>query len=377
MGAAVGAVAVIIIVATTIICFRRRRRNNRDLTFDTLQGISTSGAASRQRPNQRYNQNVAPVVYDDEYDYDPSEAHHGHAPGGYGAAVGGHQGYGDNGYDAYGMPLPATYQNPSIFQEDSLAYSTAVAPIGGRSGARVGTEPLPEITYRNGNDLNHPSGGATGYYEDDYSQAGGWNQGGGYIGPKGLWIANPTAEGQYSPQPTSQDMELQQHGFVAPPPVSRGSYEKSSINQYDASSEVASSSPTRPKFRGNNPQGLPESPRLRQLRGGDLFGQDAESGAAGSSTAGSPQDTPGRNASTPPLNSSPRSINRTEMRSFEMARHSPGRSSGEGVVGQSYADDLPAGRGSLAQDRPSMDSNHSSSPNQTKSLRTLKRDDWA
>ncbi|GJJ72813.1 hypothetical protein EMPS_05171 [Entomortierella parvispora] len=376
VGAAVGGVAVIIIFATTIICFRRRRRNNRDLTFDTLQGISTSGAASRQRPDQRYNQNVAPVVYDDDYDYDVAEAHHGHVPGGYGAA-GGHQGY-DNGYDAFGAPLPSTYQNPSIFQEDSLAYSTAVAPIGGRGGGRGGAEALPEITYRNGNDLNHPSGGATGYYEDDYShQAGGWNQGSGYIGPKGLWIANPTAEGQYSPQPKSQDMELQQQGFVAPPPVSRGSYEKNSINQYDASSEVAGGSPSRPKFRGNNPQSLPESPRLRQLRSGDLFGQDAESGAAASSAAGSPQDATTRNASgTPPLTSSPRSMNRGELRSIELARHSPGRSSGDGAVGHSYADDLPAGRGSLAQDRPSLDSNHSSTPNQSKSLRTLRREDW-
>lgn len=375
----------IIIIATAIICLRRKRRNNRDLTFDVLEGMNAGGAATSSRARQsqqRYRGSALPTpalppnninTYDDDgYDYDNQVGVQGY---------GGHQGYDDTGYDAYGNPHQAYHQNPSIFQEDSMAYSTANA-LSARN--RQGYDQnLPEIVYRNGNDLIHPSGGATGYYEDDlYSQqiAGannGWDHqnaaAGGYIGPKGLWIANPTTEKQYQEQQQQyqDEMELQ------PPLSSSGmTYEKNSITQYDSDTAVDSSSP-RSKFRGHNPQALPESPRLQQLRGGDLFGQDGGS----PTTPTSPRSAnataePTRAASPPPTsvgaNGSPRLMSRAEMRSFEMTRHSPGRSSGEGA--QSYANDLPSpGRPSVS-DRPSMEG---SNLNPVKSLRTLRREDWS
>lgn len=270
-----------------------------------------------------------------------------------------------------------------------MAYSTANA-LSARN--RQGYDQnLPEIVYRNGNDLIHPSGGATGYYEDDlYSQqlAGannGWDHqnaaAGGYIGPKGLWIANPTNEKQYQQQQQQyqDEMELQ------PPLSSSMTYEKNSITQYDSDTAIDSSSP-RSKFRGHNPQALPESPRMQQLRGGDLFGQDGGS----PSTPTSPRAAnatasadPGGAASPPPplssvgANGSPRLMSRAEMRSFEMTRHSPGRSSGEGV--QSYANDLPSSGRPSVSDRPSMEGGggSGSSLNPNKSLRTMRREDWS
>ncbi|KAF9540110.1 hypothetical protein EC957_004624 [Mortierella hygrophila] len=389
VGSVAGAAALIIIIATAIICLRRKKRNNRDLTFDVLEGMNAGGAgaatSSRARQSQQhYRANALPTpalppnnintYEDDGYDYDNQVGAQGY---------GGHQGYDDTGYDAYGNPHHA-YQNPSIFQEDSMAYSTANA-ISARN--RQGYDQnLPEIVYRNGNDLIHPSGGATGYYEDDlYSQqiAGannGWDHqnaaAGGYIGPKGLWIANPTNEKQYQQQqqPYQDEMELQ------PPLSSSGmTYEKNSITQYDSDTAVDSSSPPS-KFRGHNPQALPESPRLQQLRGGDLFGQDG--GSPSTPTSPRPADAnvtaaaePTRAASPPLTSGSPRLMSRAEMRSFEMTRHSPGRSSSEGA--QSYADDLPSpGRPSVS-DRPSMEGGGGSNLNPNKSLRTLRREDWS
>ncbi|KAF8940265.1 hypothetical protein BGZ58_007156 [Dissophora ornata] len=369
VGSVAGVAALIIIVATTIICFRRRRRNNRELTFDTLQGMSATGAA---RASQRYNAtalpaagrpSVAPGGYDDGFDYD-SPANQSPAQG-YAA----HTGYAvDNGYDAYGAPHQA-YQNPSIFQEDNLAYSGAM----GRNRAGY-DQNLPEITYRNGNDINHPSGEATGYYDDNmYNQQVGWspNMSGGYIGPKGLWVANPTAEHPY-PQEYQPDYHPEQEGDIVMQ-QSPMIYEKNAIYDNSSDTVVGSASP-RSKFRGHNPQALPESPRLQQLRGGDLFGQDAEAAPTSPRTAAAqvvPEESAARTA-TPPLSSSPRLMSRGEMRSFEMARHSPTRSSGDGV--QSYASDYVAGRGSTS-DRPSMDNGSNLNPG--KSLRTLRREDWS
>ncbi|KAG0370463.1 hypothetical protein BGZ54_006239 [Gamsiella multidivaricata] len=384
VGSVAGIIAVIIIVATTIICFRRRRRNNRELTFDPLQGIGASGAASRQRASQRYTTNntgpatvgmanIASGGYDDGYDYGAQS--NVVASQAYGN---GHGVYPDNGYDTYGAHQQA-YQNPSIFQEDSLAYAGAM----GRSRAGY-DQNLPEIMYRNGDDLG-TAGDTTGYYDDNmYNQQAGWNQSmsGGYIGPKGLWIANPTApyqqeyQQEYHPEQQT-DIELHEHQS-APVPMS---YEKNSINQYDNSSDTVVDSASSPssKFRGHNPQALPESPRSQQLRGGDLFGEDANAApssprttaaAAGLPAPGNPQDT--TRAATPPLNSSPRLMSRGDMRSFEMARHSPTRSSGEGV--QSYANDYVGGRPSVS-DRPSLDSGSNLNPG--KSLRTQRREDWS
>ncbi|KAG0284559.1 hypothetical protein BGZ97_008144, partial [Linnemannia gamsii] len=288
VGSVAGAAALIIIIATAIICLRRRRRNNRDLSFDVLQGMNSgsNGGGTRQS-QQRYRASTHPTpslptnninTYDDDDDYDYNNQV------GAGQGYGGHHqmGYDDTGYDAYGAPHHTYHQNPSIFQEDSMAYSTSNA-LSARN--RQGYDQnLPEIVYRNGNDLIHPSGGATGYYEDDlYSQqlAGtnnGWDHqnaaAGGYIGPKGLWIANPTTEKQYQQQ--QQQQQYQDEMELQPPLSSSMTYEKNSITQYDSDTAVDSSSPPS-KFRGHNPQALPESPRLQQLRGGDLFGQDGGS----------------------------------------------------------------------------------------------------
>ncbi|KAF9907892.1 hypothetical protein EC991_010405 [Linnemannia zychae] len=388
VGSVAGVAALIIIIATTIICLRRKKRNNRDLTFDVLQGMNTGsgvGAAaaatsSRTRPSQQhYRAGALPPTsvsaYDDGYDYDSQVG----GAGGQGMYGHHHQAYDDTGYDAYGNPHHA-YQNPSIFQEDSMAYSN-----NGRNRGAVGgyDQNLPEIVYRNGNDLIHPSGGATGYYEDDlYNQqlAGannGWDNqnvaaAGGYIGPKGLWIANPTTEKQYHQQQQQyqDEMELQ------PPISSTMTYEKNSVTQYDSDTAVDSSSP-RSKFRGHNPQALPESPRLQQLRGGDLFGQDGGSPTTPTSprsaNANASVDNVTRAASPPPANSSPRQLSRSDMRSFEMARHSPGRSSNDGI--QSYANDLPSSARPSMSDRPSMEGGSNLNPN--KSLRTLRREDWS
>ncbi|KAF9963014.1 hypothetical protein BGZ70_007723 [Mortierella alpina] len=385
VGSVVGVVAVVIIVATTVICLRRRKRNNRDLTFDTLEGISTSGNAAHPRNSQRYTANALPLPptgrasnvnggYDDGYNEYDMQSELG--PAGYGAQAAPHQGYGEQhlGYDAYGTPLQG-YQNPSIFQEDSLAYST------GRQRAGY-DQTLPEIVYRNGNDINDPAGGATGYYEDDmYNQQAGWNQNmmGGYIGPKGLWVANPTSDSQYQQQqqqqpPLDADIELvQQQQHLPQEPMS---YERNSMNQYENMSEtvVGSAGSPQSKFLGHNPQALPESPRLQQLRGGDLFGQDGEAAAAASPSPRAAHAQPGspRNPESVTTSTSPRLASREDMKSFESIRHSPPRPSTEGL--QSYANDLTPPRPSTGE-RPSMDSNPSNL-NSNKSLRTLRREDW-
>ncbi|KAG0100061.1 hypothetical protein BGZ93_004438 [Podila epicladia] len=374
-----GVAALAIVVATTLICLRRRRRNNRDLTFDTLQGMS-SPAPGRQRASQRYTANSLPGGgigrdsssgangYDDGYEYDVAQSN----------AYGQHNGYGNEMYDAYGTPQQA-YQNPSIFQEDSINYSTASSMGRNRAGF---DQNLPEIVYRNG-DLSHPSGGVTGYYDDDVYNQSGWNQGqaGGYIGPKGLWVANPTNENQQqqqqqqqyyqddSEQPTQQQQEYEMTSQAQT--LAGQEYEKNSVEPYDASETVVGSSSPHSKFLGHNPQALPESPRLQQLRSGDLFSQDSTEKPTSPRAANATANTTGGN--TPPAtSSSPRMANARDMRSFELARHSPGRSSGEGV--HSYAHDLPT-RPSVS-DRPSMDSNVSGL-NAQKSLRTHRREDWS
>lgn len=259
----------------------------------------------------------------------------------------GQMGYGDNGYDPYGTSQHS-YQNPSIFQEDSLAYAGTM----GRNRAGY-DQHLPEIMYRNGNDVNNPAGDVTGYYDDSmYNQQDGWNLDGGYSEPKGLWVANPTAEKSHQLSDNQYAIELQEP---------RMSHDM--MNQHDNSSgTVVGSSSPRSKFRGHNPQVLPESPRTGQLRGGDLFGEDANqtsprTAAAQPMAADAQDEAP----------SSPQSPTR-EVRSFERSRQSPPRPSGEVV--QSYAADYAARRPS-ASDRPSMEMGAS------KSLRTQRREDWS
>ncbi|KAG0039848.1 hypothetical protein BGZ82_006550 [Podila clonocystis] len=376
VGSVAGVAALAIIVATTLICFRRRRRNNRDLTFDTLQGMS-SPAAGRQRTSKRYTANSlaggglgrdsssGANGYDDGYEYEVAQ------PNNYGQ----HNGYGNEMYDAYGTPQQA-YQNPSIFQEDSINYSTASSMGRSRAGF---DQNLPEIMYKNG-DLSHPSGGVTGYYDDDVYNQGGWNQGqtGQFIGPKGLWVANPTNENQqqqqqryqeYKEPPTQQQQEYEVTSQAQT--LAGQEYEKNAVEPYETSETVVGSSSPRSKFLGHNPQALPESPRLQQLRSGDLFGQDSTEKPTSPRTANATANSTGGNM-PPATSSSPRLASARDMRSFELARHSPGRSSGEGV--HSYAHDLPS-RPSVS-DRLSMDSDVAGL-NPQKSLRTLRREDWS
>ncbi|KAF9216781.1 hypothetical protein BGZ59_008166 [Podila verticillata] len=375
-GSVGGVAALAIVVATTLICLRRRRRNNRDLTFDTLQGMS-SPASGRPRASQRFTANSIPAGgigrdsssgangYDDGYEYEVAQSN----------AYGQHNGYGNEMYDSYGTPQQA-YQNPSIFQEDNINYSTASSMGRNRTGF---DQNLPEIMYRNG-DLSHPSGGVTGYYDDDVYNQSGWNQGqaGGYIGPKGLWVANPTSEHQqqqyyqeYKESPTTQ--QQQEYEMTSQAQTLAGQeYEKNAVEPYDASETVVGSSSPHSKFLGHNPQTLPESPRLQQLRSGDLFGQDSTENKSSSPRSANATVNAEDRANIPSLtSSSPRLASARDMRSFELARHSPGRSSGEGV--HSYAHDLP--RPSVS-DRPSMDSNVSGL-NPNKSLRTLRRENWS
>lgn len=338
----------------------------------------SSPAPGRQRTSQRYTANSlsggglgrdsssGANGYDDGYEYEVAQSN----------AYGQHNGYGSEIYDAYGTPQQA-YQNPSIFQEDSINYSTASSMGRNRAGF---DQNLPEIMYRNG-DLSHPSGGVTGYYDDNVYNQGGWSQGqtGGYIGPKGLWIANPTNENQqqqqqyyqeYKEPPTQQ--QQQEYEMTSQAQTLAGQeYEKNAVESYEASETVVGSSSPRSKFLGHNPQTLPESPRLQQLRSGDLFGQDSTEKPASPRAANATANTTEGNI-PPTTSSSPRLASARDMRSFELARHSPGRSSGEGV--HSYAHDLPS-RSSVS-DRPSMDSNVSGL-NPQKSLRTLRREDWS
>lgn len=337
----------------------------------------SSPASGRPRASQRYTANSIPAGgigrdsssgangYDDGYEYEVAQSN----------AYGQHNGYGNEMYDSYGTPQQA-YQNPSIFQEDNINYSTASSMGRNRTGF---DQNLPEIMYRNG-DLSHPSGGVTGYYDDDVYNQSGWNQGqaGGYIGPKGLWVANPTSEHQqqqyyqeYKEPPTNQ--QQQEYEMTSQAQTLAGQeYEKNAVEPYDASETVVGSSSPRSKFLGHNPQTLPESPRLQQLRSGDLFGQDSTENKPSSPRSANATANAGDSTNMPPLtSSSPRLPSARDMRSFELTRHSPSRSSGEGV--HSYAHDLP--RPSVS-DRPSMDSNVSGL-NPNKSLRTHRRENWS
>ncbi|KAG0042735.1 hypothetical protein BGZ83_000129 [Gryganskiella cystojenkinii] len=399
VGSIAGVAAFIIIVATSVICYRRRRRNNRELTFDALQGMSgpaiTSGK-TRQSMNYLANSN-SPAIglnsvtsggYDDGYDYEMQ------SNAGYPVQ---HHNYNNSGFEGYssGSPHPGYHPSPTIFQEDHLQHQAAASGLpvaaafatNNRSMGRSRTgfdQNLPEVMYNGVED--HAA--ATGYYNDDdiYNQAhGGWNgeggqYGGGYVGPQGLWVANPEAlrrqeeeSAYYNDQHHGYTEDGSESNLITSSVMTPAQFPSAhSLESTTLVPQVGEVSPTRSKFRSSgNPQAIPEdSPILKSttLRGGgDVFAQE-------SARPSSPRVAAREAASG---SSSPRLTNTREMRSFEISRQSPSsRSSGEHA--QSYATDYV---------RPSIDVTRSASPttaggpasplNPNKSLRTLRREDWS
>lgn len=388
-------------MATSVICYRRRRRNNRELTFDDLQGMSGPGMASGKRQSFNFlTHGDSPTVsgraavglnsvtsggYDDGYDYElQSNA---------GYPVQNHN-YSTNSYDGYagGSTHPGYHPSPTIFQEDLLQHQAAsslpvAAAFSSAGRNRTGFDQnLPEVMYNNGME-DHAA--ATGYYNDAdiYQQQQGWNgqPADGYVGPQGLWVANPEALRRQEEEAEYYNHIDTVYGGEAPSDVGLLNSEPvhhpgqfASAHSLESTTLVSNggeASPMGNRFRSSgNPQTLPEdSPILKSstLRGGgEVFAQESNTRPT------SPRVLAQEIAATS-SSSSPRVGNTRELRSFEIQRQAPSRPSGEHM--QSYAADY-------VRERPSVDVGHSASPNDAtspvsplnpnKSLRTLRREDW-
>ncbi|KAF9147752.1 hypothetical protein BG015_010564 [Linnemannia schmuckeri] len=388
VGGVVGVLALAVIVATSVICYKRRKRSNRELTFDTLEGMNGPALSSRKRASHNYLTSSSPVItsgnniglnsvpsahggYDDNYDYEmqsnvgyptPLQPHNSayHQSAYSNSNVG--------AYDAYGSPHQGYRPSPTIFQEDA-PYATASSMGRGRTGF---DQNLPEVMYNRGEIDHDPTAGF--YHDEDIYNQGAWGQDqqhphGGFIAEQGQWDVDAMLH-QYDNEPELPLPPTHQHALSTP------SLDSTLIG-----------SPGRPKHQSattHNPQAILESPILQSasLRSGDLFGQEGAgtgAGALGSpkiSTQQATQDLEavggGRQTSN---SSSPRIINASrEMRSIEMASQSPtfGRPSTEAI--NSYATDYH-------QSRPSTDhiaggAGSTSNLNANKSLRTHRREDW-
>jgi hypothetical protein len=373
----VGVLALVVIVATSVICYKRRKRNNRELTFDTLEGMSGPALSSRRRASLNYLTSSSPVItsgnnvglnsvpsahggYDDNYDYEmqsnvgyptPLQPQHNSA-------------YHQQGvYDGYGSPHQGYRPSPTIFQEDA-PYATASSMGRGRTGF---DQNLPEVMYNRGEIDHDPT---TGYYhhEDDIYDQAAWTQDqlhphGGYVAEQGHWDAEAMLH-QYDNEP---ELPL--------PPTHQNAMSTPSLDS------TLIGSPGRPKNQNvtaHNPQAILESPILKSttLRSGDLFGQEAPLGSSPRITT--QQATHDLEAVGGVRPSSPRVISASrEMRSIESATQaSPtfghARPSTEAV--NSYATDYD-------QSRPSTDrsggAGSASNLEANKSLRTLRREDWS
>ncbi|KAG0062301.1 hypothetical protein BGZ90_003162, partial [Linnemannia elongata] len=188
VGGIVGVLALAVIVATSVICYKRRKRNNRELTFDTLEGMSGPALSSHKRASHNYLTSSSPVItsgnnvgrnsipsahggYDDNYDYEmqsnigyptPLQPHNNAY----------HQSaYNNNAvYDGYGSPHQGYRPSPTIFQEDA-PYATASSMGRSRAGF---DQNLPEVMYNRG-DIDHDL--TSGFYqEDDVYNTGAWTQ---------------------------------------------------------------------------------------------------------------------------------------------------------------------------------------------------------
>ncbi|KAK3841289.1 MAG: hypothetical protein J3R72DRAFT_158103 [Linnemannia gamsii] len=396
VGGIVGAIALAVIVATSVICYKRRKRANRELTFDTLEGLNGGPAlASRKRASHNYLTSDNPAItsgnvglnsvpsaggYDDGYDYEMQSnvgyptSQHQHLSGAYHQ-----QGYGNNGgYDAYGSLSPSQGYRPSptIFQEDA-PYATASSMGRGRAGF---DQNLPEVMYNRGEIDADPTNGY--YHDDDMYNDAAWTQEQAHAGY--------VADGQLQQQQhwdTQAMLSQYDHETELPlPPTHQHAMSTPSLDS------TLIGSPGRPKHQtatttvhhASNPQAILESPILQSatLRSGDLFSQEATSPRIATQQLQQLQlDGDERQSAT----TSPRMINASrEMRSIDSATHSPtfGRPSTDAI--NSYANDYQ-------QSRPSTDMaaavaaagggagsppSSSSNLNPNKSLRTLRREDW-
>ncbi|KAG0280052.1 hypothetical protein BGZ95_011431 [Linnemannia exigua] len=396
VGGIVGALALAVIVATSVICYKRRKRANRELTFDTLEGLNGGPAlSSRNRASHNYLNSGSPVItsgnvglnsvpsaggYDDGYDYEMQSnvgyptSQHQHLSGNYHQ-----QGYGNNaGYDGYGSHSPHQGYRPSptIFQEDA-PYATASSMGRGRTGF---DQNLPEVMYNRGEIDADPT---NGYYQDDdlYNEAA-WIQEQAHAG-----YATGGQQQQQQHWDAQAMLSQYDHEIELPlPPTHQHAMSTPSLDS------TLIGSPGRPKHQtaattaahhASNPQAILESPILQSatLRSGDLFSQEATSPRIATQQLQQLQHD-GDERQSP--KTSPRIINASrEMRSIELATHSPtfGRPSTDAI--NSYANEY--------QSRPSTDMaaavaaaggdagsplSPSSNLNPNKSLRTLRREDW-
>ncbi|KAF9144594.1 hypothetical protein BGX30_012262 [Mortierella sp. GBA39] len=384
VGSVVGILALAVIVATSVICYKRRKRNNRELTFDTLEGMGGPALSSRKRASLNYLTSSSPVItsgnnvglnsvpsahggYDDNYDYEmqsnvgyptPLQPHNNSA----------YHAYNSNAaYDGYGSPQQGYRPNPTIFQEEA-PYATASSMGRGRTGF---DQNLPEVMYNRG-DIDHdPTAGF--YQEEDIYNTAAWSQDqqhphGGYIAEQGQWDVDAMLH-QYD---NEMEMPL--------PPTHQQVLSTPSLDS------TLIGSPGRPKHQSatvHNPQAILESPVLQSatLRSGDLFGQEAAGTGAslGSPRLSTKQATQELEAvggrQTTSNSSSPRIINASrEMRSIELASQSPTFGGPSTEVINSYATDYD-------QSRPSIDraAGGAGSPNlnANKSLRSFRREDWS
>ncbi|KAG9062672.1 hypothetical protein KI688_004976 [Linnemannia hyalina] len=389
VGGVVGVLALAVIVATSVICYKRRKRNNRELTFDTLEGMSGPALSSRKRASLNYLTSSSPVItsgnvglnsvpsahggYDDNYDYEmqsnvgyptPLQPHNNSAY---------HQSaYNSNAaYDGYGSPHQGYRPNPTIFQEEA-PYATASSMGRDRTGF---DQNLPEVMYNRGEIDHDPTAGF--YQEEDIYNTAAWSQDqqhphGGYIAEQGQWDV---------------DAMLHQYDHEIEMPLPPTHQQVLSTPSLDS---TLIGSPGRPKHQSatvHNPQAIVESPILQSatLRSGDIFGQEAAGAGAslGSPRISTKQATQeleavggGAGRQSASNSSSPRIINASrEMRSIELASQSPtfGGPSTEAI--NSYATDYDQSRPSI--DRTAGGAGSPSNLNANKSLRSFRREDWS
>ncbi|KAF9339071.1 hypothetical protein BGZ91_007112 [Linnemannia elongata] len=265
VGGIVGVLALAVIVATSVICYKRRKRNNRELTFDTLEGMSGPALSSHKRASHNYLTSSSPVItsgnnvgrnsipsahggYDDNYDYEmqsnigyptPLQPHNNAY----------HQSaYNNNAvYDGYGSPHQGYRPSPTIFQEDA-PYATASSMGRSRAGF---DQNLPEVMYNRG-DIDHDL--TSGFYqEDDVYNTGAWTQDqqhphGGYVAEQGQWDVDAMLH-QYDNEP---ELPL--------PPTHQNALSTPSLDS------TLIGSPGRSKHHSatvHNPQAILESPILQ------------------------------------------------------------------------------------------------------------------
>ncbi|KAF9583867.1 hypothetical protein BGW38_008280 [Lunasporangiospora selenospora] len=366
VGSIAGVAALGIIIAITLLCYRRRRRHQGALSFDALQGLSSS-TTSKNRNSLNYLTGPSPTIghevpvsitsgpggrggneYDDGYGYEAgayamqqTAGHPAYHPGGYGEEdLGYHDGY------VASAPYPQSHQmqqqgayrvSPTIFQEDFQQHTSAGYGAAGHGRAAY-DQTLPEVMYNNGD----PAVSAAYYNDGDlYSQA--WDPSVSQSLPQPSAYTQSQDAG-YWPAETQYDHPQISAAAAAATTVTAAA---ATAAVYERDDHQAS----------KNPQALPDSPILSstKLRGGDLFGQDGEHVAASPRMA---QASSAQATASPVLRSAS-----PVVRSSTPNRDRPSIDAHPGHPGESYAADFT---------RPSTDGR---APG--KSLRTLRREDWS